>query len=754
MKKYLLVIIITFIIICLFSPQIKANEDHEWVINETSEYLGNFTPQKVIPVIDSEIYIFIYEYSFQIINKKVAVLTINSKYEGYYYDENNANLNIYTNKVIYMINTKTFLYSSFEIAIDEIKGMAINEGIYYYWGRHQNDAIIVAYNQAHEMINYCCYGGSGEEGFNQGFYINHHFIISGTKDAHSANSELANCGNLGDKKAFLLAIDENFNIINSYYFNELTSNEVIDSIVNINEIFNIILTTPKGEYSYQLDSSFNLKERYQIEANNEYYEVDTNNSDEISYHCYVENKITNKTILFNVYLSTNLIDSYTLNEKGLVKGCWVKKGILNIVVSNEKGLSIVRINEYKVLYVNDQYLNRLNVDYHNQDHFKVFSYLEDLTFIEKGANPYYNPNINGEYQIVYEAKRMNGETIRILTKRIVEDYVNIMNNGVYPVGYALSFSGEAKLNNEVCYNGTILNEGSKTLVIKDANGKEKTYNFEVVSMYYKNRNIINIPKVELVKNNTITKVQIKNQLIPKLVDIYINNQPYENYEISSDILTINIPHVNYDTTTLYNLNYFTYYDNNELKKYIINKPLTFQIQKSLPQLEIDESITADEVIIDIDIKDPHQTASYLRIDIYNQQDNKIDSCNYYFTNPLVLCDNIPKNEDIKMKIYFVYEIDPTCMLEEEIMETSINISNKVNEVVKITSNMDNQTLSNINIKINNKNTTINSLQLGKADLSEYVEKETSYIWLYISLVFTGLIIVGTISIKVIRSHKH
>lgn len=562
-------------------------------------------------------------------------------------------------QTIYQINK-----SNQFVHMQILENLIINDFAFYQnqivlIGSCNDDAYLGTYDKNLKNIQTRTWGGTGYESFTHLQVVKEDIYVSCDRDAHLQNSIFKNIGNYGERKSLVCKINSALEIVKVLYLNELMPHERVMSIHQYGSQISVLFHN--GQYfQYVINENLEITNRYCLKG-------------QYTQWINIPIKMSNpKHFAYINYSNENL--ELVIYQNNQLKTCLYKLQAQYIKVIEDQGKIIIYyVEEDKTQKLtigerHTEYLKSLICTYYEYDetrtnHFLIASYFEDLQWQLDNISPIFSRRMNGEYEATYIAKRANGDIYNISTPLIVEDYLNIVEGGIYRKGTSLLFHGNATLNGVSIINGTSLNqEGENQLIITDANNKQKTYNFVVVSDYYKENDHQNI-KVdfetscnELIliplntsNNQVINSLTVNQEIIDSIVTI--DNINYLEL-ISSDIPKL----------THYEISEYTFSDNG----LIITKPYqtSFVVRtvKKQPEINILENsnFKHDKKLtnIDVQINDQYQSASNLRIELW-QNDRQINIENTYLKNTKVSLTGYDKNQPITIKVLLECAMSPT-----------------------------------------------------------------------------------------------
>lgn len=747
MKKIIVYIAVFYLLINIYS--LKANSNI-WIVTEEKENIVNTSCNNVISFDDSQdVLITTSQTSINIYDQDEEKLVIEDKYAASELNIHNNKLYVASDIYLYIIDIKNYTYEKQKHNLYEVNDILIINNIIYLIGSKDEDACVLEITKD-DMFEYL-YGGQNYESFKKIIYMDNLLYIVGLKQAHSKNSPFINVGNENDLKSFITIIDHNNKeIIDTYYFNQLSKYEEVTSFNIYNENIYIVLETLESVYQYKLTRDLELLELYQInESYEQIYELVSFDKEKQEHHIYLIEE--NNIISILIYQNKNLLYKKELETKGKIQSFNLIDGVLYIYLVTNYG--VVRVNVYEYLNLSNDVLvlNRLNNDYNNINHINVDSFFEDLSFEMTNSNPYFYPNINGEYNVTYTATRINAPKIETTLKVVVEPYVNIVNNGIYPPNINLLFFGNGYLNDEKITTGQVVKEpGHYILKIINVNNQIDIYHFDIVENYYKKVNNIYIPSIIEMKKNE--EYCIEYNVNKKIDSFNINNQL--SFDFKQDETTKLFIYSNkINIIDQYEITSINYYENDVLKQYLLNDLLLIRTLKNAPALLISESKEDKSFNINIDTVDDDQTLSYLKIVIYDN--SKIIETKYnYFQEEKIRFNNIVINKPYDMKIYLIYELGGNDFYEEEIAKVNLTFVKESENTININSNIIDNKVETIKIEIINDKISFNDITLGTKNITEkYQDDNNNNILIIISISTSFLLLITTVLIYIYKRKK-
>lgn len=419
-----------------------------WITNEYEE--------NIVKVLDNDTHCSMNRTYFNayhiVINKHtICYQVVGQVIYGIYYEG--------VQSVLYMYHINTKEYQ--EIHID-----ATIYDITYYdeklllVGKEKEDACIYSFQKNLFFINKKCFGGKKEEAFYRVFVMQDYVFIFGEKDAYSEESCFSHVGNPGERKAFLIKVNEKLEIIDDFYINEGTRDEwVVDYYCTGNQISFLIRDDTNTYHQYIVNTQFEVSLKVDL---NHFFPTTIY----LIPHQTKENEVLylyelDKTLYLGA-LDDHTIQSTYVGEYFDVYSLDIRQGNLEMIVKDNNQIKQCIVKEYHINTCNPFYYNEALMDYKSTTHFDIESYFEELSFVfDETKNSYINYQKSGTFQATYIANKLDGTTISIETDYIIPTFINIVNNGVYPTDFQLLFNDIVVVDNKRMYNGESLEEEGK-----------------------------------------------------------------------------------------------------------------------------------------------------------------------------------------------------------------------------------------------------------------------------------------------------
>lgn len=574
----------------------------------------------------------------------------------------------------------------------------INNSLYLI-GSTLGDGLIYHTNYDLEIIDQRVFNSDDHITVNHLIFYDDSFYISIYKNGITNNSEFINHGNYGDIKSLIVKLDLDYQIINTYYINESSENEIVKNFYLFDNQIKVLLKTKNCYAVYNISLCLTKSSYYNLDISSDIDLIPHYKS--IKEDLFIDKSLKKLFIFSNdqvvdIYQITDLEDLY----------CYKLIDHKLYLYGKNNHTVIYKLKEYEIIKQDSKILNYYNLNYLDTSNIVVESWFGKTMVSIKEITPYFDKTINGEYEISYVVS-INKETIKeIKVPLIVQDYTNFYHNGVYKTNKVLEFFGIGSLNGKPMYFGTSLDEaGEYDIEITNINGVKNIYHLYVVDNYYKDEKVINIPAINVYENKGVIEIDLKKQV---LKDVIVNNESYDNYSLSSDILTIYF-NKNEKNTESFMLNGLILLSDNQENYYEINNQFVFCYLKKSPLIDIYKTLKKDRIEINTNIIDFDKTFVCLKA-LYNNQEKLIS------TSDLVNLNDI-KN----LRLYFSYDLGDGKILDELICEINQDEMFNVNLGIRYESG----SIKECNVSVEIIEEDLSKLIIGNVSLVDFYKNDTS-----------------------------
>lgn len=528
----------------------------------------------------------------------------------------------------YMENEKIYLFG---------KSNERNENISNLPHLSNDDCFFFVIENNNFKENY--YGGSLNEEFINGLVINEEYYICGFKNS-LGDGDFGNGGKY-EKNVFITKINQEFNVDKSIVLDE---NEDIIGIFEYKNIVYLVLENSIYCFNKSLDLVNKKVNNYRV----------------------LVSKMSEEGIL--ALFSENLIELIDLNNNTSEK--------IDLEFKIEEAYlwdEFIVLKSGNYWYIADvicleEYCCKEN---YNVGFEKLFSLFGVCSLNDVSFSPYLDYQVYGEYDVSLKYETIGGIGYTHLSIHNIEKEVNVVNGGIYPLGYRLRFTGKGYLDGKMIYNNYQLStEGKHILELIGANSESEQISFEV------NKNQIEFNDIE--KRNSDVEVErgekfslkfnLKIDEKCKITKVIINGEEYTDlaYEEKNCILFVRCDPLMEEGIYTYNIERVYYSDEiNEYSKKIEEKVIVNVLN---PRLKMNLINLSENLFFYIDCTDYYNTARYFKIVAYNQSEEYV--YNFPISNNEILLKNLKNNTDYKVDIYMVSDINSHNLISTPIMNLS------------------------------------------------------------------------------------
>lgn len=623
-------------------------------------------------------------------------------------DQNNIYILINCNddSTIFKFSQTTKKINSFEQKKIKFTTIEIYQQLIIVGGCDNNDAVIYLFDSHLQLLDTYCYGGEGYEAISMIRVSDKAIYLSIEKSGISNNSGFVNIGTKEQIKSIIIKLDTEFKIDEIFYFNHQQNVEIVFDMFVTKKQVEVVLKVDNDYFYYLFDLDLKLLTYKQVILNYAYEDL-----------YFLLNYKSNSDCLFLEYyqdqialkLNNDKEEIYNFMTNGIIKDICINQGLLYLYIIQDQKLKIVSLSEYEIIKNDPIIINRYHSTYDFNQYLVVESYFEDLVFKEKNMNPYFSNTISGIYTITYEAVKENQDSILISGELVVETYTNFINNGVYPKGKKLEFFGNAVMNNKIIYNGTTLDEvGMYEIEITDANQKTTKYQLYIVDNYYREINDVNLEYEINTAKDAFVSYQLSDEI--EIIDLIINNQSYDNYVLEDGLLTINFLRNN--NCFSYQIDKIIYLENGEEKVLNINRIVDICYLKKVPIIDVNKTVTKDNLIINLNIVDDEQAFMYMKVVTKNlgkviNEEIVVDNVKYTFQNDF----------QSDLLIYYVYHLG-NGEIRDVLVYECLTSSNLMYQIM-INSEQD----IVINVEIPENLSTVKTMKVANVDVLSIIDNQ-------------------------------
>ncbi len=725
MKKIILVIaIILFGVIEL--PKTQAT-DNEMFLVEENKILG-VNPQYDIEILN-EGYLLYNEEEIKYLYQNTELITLKEEY--FIHSETKEYLFLITKNsmdiVIHKINNRNKHDEFNKLDLDNVCDLQIIDNEIIVVGSKDQNAVIYKYNMELEYLYSYSYGGKGFEEFKKIYYYNNMYYLIGSKDAHSINSPFLDVGNNGETKIFMSIIDLKGIIKETIYFNHQASREQLGNVDFIAGKFLLEIICEDYSYIYVLNEQL---------KNIDYQEKTYNSKTKIILSNALKITIVEENTPFNLTIKDRI---WFLDLSGELKQIKMNDNVLQIYYYKEYYLYVANVYQYQIVHQEDIIINIFNgeFDIHNDmnelKELVVTSDIHNLNVVLESTIPSLNKQIPGNYKGIFKIQINNSKTFEIINPIIVEEYLNVFDDHIYPVGYQLKFWGYGMLDDKSVVSGIKLNDvGEHTLVVIDNAGGKKKIHFQIVDNYYNQEEEYPPTDYQLAINQEL-KLTINN-ILEDVTEVIVNGQSvpfvHENNIVSIKILPPGVANV-----------YEYIIDEIVTSKgsILIDKKVTVKVLKEAPQFIITES-SNEKLELDIAITDEKHSLKDLVLEIYNDE-KLIEKHQTFLKNTDIKIGKNSVANNVKIKGYFIYDTGDGINRQIDFLNILMNNIPKDYELINVIISDDYKNIS-LEINTNHPDLVFKELIVNNTNLASKYQVYVNFWPIYIGVITSLIIVIG------------
>lgn len=340
----------------------------------------------------------------------------------------------------------------------------------------------------------------------------------------------------------------------------------------------------------------------------------------------------------------------------------------------------------------------------------------------------FNPAVDGEYDIVYSFL----DYTKIMSVN-VQEYQNVREGEIYPLAYALEFSGTAFLNGKLINYGYVISDvGNYKLEIYNANKEKRVINFSVnKNQIYFSSQTNKKSDFVLEKNQSLyLKYLIKGLNDYQIEELIINGYSYKNFNYKDNVLTITISE-----------------SESGFKYYYIDKIIFKDKESNLYEKNIKEIVSVLFLNEEPSISLSYEEKKKEFILNYKLINGESIRCLKIYNGDDLLKRVDLKDGDISLKDYIklknvsfalVYELGDGVLYETDLFELSYN-DEKIYNIANLNISSLNENLKEFTISFN-KDLKLEQINIEDKIIYQKVEEDNTLF--YISIVSLSLIIIN------------
>lgn len=477
-------------------------------------------------------------------------------------------------------------------------------------GLNGDDIIIYQFDSNFNELNHNLIGGKLNESILDATILDGSLFFVGNKDKETGGD--LGYGGLDHKTVFIASLNENLEIENYL---------VLDKKITVQKLFNyenhLYLST--NENLYCLNKELNFIENMKFLEEVKY--------SKLSFDGKLVTLSYSKGYVYDV-INMSLLESFNYPENfSLYEINFFLENENYILCEYDNDLVLIDIVFMKDTKISDVYTK-------DTDEVAVKTVFGKAVILEKKEEYYFDPLICGNYPFEYLMEAKNGLEFSFKTLQTIPLEINVLENGVYPLGYNLRFTGKAYLNGEIVINNYPLNiSGNYSLILKDNNNNnEKKINFTVseyqrkISDQFQDYFHYEIEKDESLEIN----FSIEN-LEEEIIGFKVNGKIVESFNINNDDKKVSIK-INDFNELGYHLLYIEsmlFKKDNLLYEDFIKEYYYVNVNPKKPTFEVN---FLEDGSLNVEVEDSDNSLRSLRFYLYNNKEE------YFYDFPI---HNIP-----------------------------------------------------------------------------------------------------------------
>ncbi|MCM1260720.1 MAG: hypothetical protein NC182_06280 [Prevotella sp.] len=731
MKKGIYIFCCTCFIYCLSIKQgilCKANS----VIHQTSQIIQK--EEQIVKVLDEFTYVSMSHTYFDQYQLIVEGMT-----EAYVANEESVYGIIYgtTNSVLYQINLKSKEKRE-KVISARLYDITYFDGRVVVVGEESEDACIYVYQTDLQLVQKVCLGGEALERWVHIEQKEDMLFLFGEKKAYSKGSPFSHVGNMDDMKSFIVQLDKGFQIVNSFYINEQTGFEIFFDIAFGEEELAFILQDEKNQYHlYRLDMELQKIEKYNLSEQFSFQHIKV-----VSVKSHPESFIFIYTFHHKLYYGVWRDQKWNHYEIAPCSGldyATIERGKLHIFSKLFSSCEHFEVTEYHILKQEDYIYNRYNQNPKDTSHIQIASDFEELTINYSEQNDtVISLARSGTYQAIYEVKREDGSYFEMITPYIVPQYINIVNLGIYKIGYPLLFTDELIVDGQTVYNGEKLKTlGLHTLIHQT---KEATATYTI---YITNQDVPHLEnrlhQIDMyLMPDTSMNYQITLSENERVREVIVNQSAYP-FEQDGTNIWVSLPATTPGQVMTYDISKMILEDGKIIP---IHKVWNIYTLKRLPHIEIEaleqnihyQATDLDGAILDCIIE--YYQDDYLQSTLYTHFQSQTIALSKRLTH---------------LKIYLLCD-DGQHIQKISCME--FKVSSRSKTPIQLVFSTEKDTFQCLSIQgLCNEKLEVQMVQIGEKDMTMSFQFKKKNLIQYISIILSIVIIVIMICYRWYKKRK-
>ena len=578
------------------------------------------------------------------------------------------------------------------------------------------DAFILKLNKDHKIVDIVIFGGEKNEGFLAMVAGENEFYLVGYKNP-GGGGDFGNGGRYINT-VFVLALNNDLSIIN---YRILSSNQNVVLYEYYKDRLILILS---GRI-YKFDD--NLNTLYRDDFEKEIIGAYLSPVNLLALFSPAEGYI------YNIY---TFVCEYDFSYPPSFAIRILDK---SVYLQTQKGDYVLDIAYLKYFQPPDFYCPE--IEYRDE----VFTLFGRAQFVREESEPFFDPTVYGQYQKKYIFTNLAGIEFSVEHQIDVLLEVNVDNEGIYPIGYRLQFTGIAYLNGKNIINNYRLDQaGEYLLELHGTAGDIQRIKFDVgFDQLIFSDMAVKFWDIEANTDDVFYfEFDYNGDDECKIIDVIINDQEIDDLLVDRNKKKIDVkmraptvPGIYY-----YYLEKINYRYQDNYFSYNLNQIISVNVLKPPPQISISAN---DDLIYRFELFDSAATIRYFTLTTISRKDEYYQK--YSLANNNLYLNGLSPNEDYRIKLSLVYQIGNRVYREIELFEVLITGRSdyKFGEIEILEKA---ETLKQFRIKLN-KNNIISVTSQGE---NLYVNKNKPQA--QIALTVTGLFILMVIVAYFIKKY--
>jgi len=550
----------------------------------------------------------------------------------------------------------------------------------------QTDAVIMILGSDLSMSDVWIYGGNNHERFTAINYIGGNFLLTGEKSS-IGSGDFSNIGQENQEKVFVTKIDQSGQIINTMYFDHGGTYEysfssiILDAYIYVS----VYIEDTEENYIYKVNSqSFTIEWGIEIsDSAQQYLSLSKLVKASESSVVIVGSDINGKLALHAI----SALDGDFLGYTGVdisfhLSFAEIRNGVLRLVGDNievvnnktEYFAKVITLEQYKVEKNIEKVCSRILCNLDKNDNVEVSSWFGSVTFLGRTLPSEFSQNIHGTYEMDYLYALPSNRQITIESSLSVVFYSNIIEDGVYGLGFKVHFTGTGTLNGNSFISGRGINTpGNYQLVTKDNLGIDTIINFTIEDGIIYSGDNNTVWNIECEKNELLeVKIHINNPDSLEILNVIINQTSYDNFILSEDYQTISIEIIAPAVSglALYLIDKVEYDYHGEVRSLLIDSLAIINVLKTTPSIVlVEEASTNKSINLKAEFVDIDQAIINLKVVLF-ENDNPIRSKEINLINGEFNFEKLRTNTSYKAVLVVTYNLGNNVRSTVEIVEVS------------------------------------------------------------------------------------